>query len=139
MSHRTRRILIGAGLGVLPGVVVIAAAVVIALWVESGGGSFGVVGVPLAIVGGVVGGLLGAAKPETLRNPRVGAILGAIPGLLAAYFLAEFGVPVALAGAWVGYLLALRAQRPPPGQEPPIEEESDREGRDRPADLTGPP
>lgn len=111
MSTRTRRVLIGAGLGALPGVLVIGGAVAVELWVESGGGLFGIIGVPLAIVGIVVGAVLGAANPETLRNPQLGALLGAIPGLLGVFVLGVFGIPFAVIGGWIGYRLALRAQR----------------------------
>lgn len=111
MSTRTRRTLIGIVLGILPGLLVIAAAVVVEIWVESGGGLFGVIAIPLILLGGIIGGSLGAAKPETLRNPQLGAVIGALPGLVSALVLGTLAVPVILIGGSIGYLLARRAQQ----------------------------
>jgi hypothetical protein len=116
VSNRTRRVLIGAGLGILPGVLVIVAAVVVELAVESGGGMFGIVGIPLAVVGLIIGAALGAAKPETLRNPQLGAVLGAVPGLLIFPAFGILAVPVILIGGWIGYMLARRARRHAPAE-----------------------
>lgn len=122
VSNRTRRVLVGAGLGALPGVLVIAAAVVVELWVESGGGLFGVIGIPLAILGLIIGAALGGAKPETLRNPQLGAVLGAIPGLLIFPAFGLFSIPVMLIGGLIGYLLARRGQRHATAESPEFEQ-----------------
>lgn len=118
MSNRTRRILIGAGIGVLPGLLIIAAAVVVELWVETGGGLFGIIGVPIAVLGLIVGAAMGAAKPETPRNPQLAAVLGALPGVLMLPVFGIFALPVMLIGGWIGYSLARRSQRHHSHSEP---------------------
>lgn len=113
MQNRTRRILIGAGIGVLPALAVIAAAAVVEIFVETGGGLFGVVAIPLAVVGVVIGIWIGATEPGTPRNPVAMAFVGTLPGLVLGLVFNFLAIPVVILGGWIGYRVGQRSQ--PPG------------------------
>ena len=112
MQKRTRRILVGAGIGLLPSLIIIGAAVAVEVFVETGGGLFGVIAIPLAVVGVAIGIWVGATEPGTPRNPTTMAVIGAIPGLVLGLVFNVLALPVIILGAWIGYRLGQRSQPP---------------------------
>lgn len=113
MAGRTNRVLAGAAIGAIPGILLVGVGVVV-------GGepalSFGTIGIVLAIVGAVVGAVVGGSRAsvETSPAPIVGAVVGAIPGLALTFIQTRLAFPVILVGSLVGWFLGSRIHPTPP-------------------------
>lgn len=108
---RTRRVLVGASVGALPGLLLLGAAFAIETWVESGGGlGFGIVGMLLLVVGAPLGVVMATGGLDTPTDPRVGALVGAVPGLLMLMLFRNVALVLAVVGAVAGYLIVAGAR-----------------------------
>jgi hypothetical protein len=108
-AGRTGRILFGAALGALPGILLLATAFVIETWVDTGGGlGFGITGIVLLPAGAALGAGVASGRLAMPTDPRLGALAGAVPGLLLVVFAQEIAVLLAIVGALVGYRLVNR-------------------------------
>ena len=113
MAGRANRVLAGAAIGATPGILLVGVGVIV-------GGepalSFGTIGIVLAIVGAAVGAVVGGSRAsiDGSSAPIVGAVVGAIPGLVLIFIQTRLAFPVILAGSLVGWLVGSRIHPTPP-------------------------
>lgn len=123
MTARSNRRLMGALIGAVPGAL---------LWVVGAivGGeallSFGVIGIMVAVVGMIIGGVVaGGASPVAdgsqpvaggTSKAAIGAVLGVIPGVVLLFIMTRLAIPVMLVGGVLGAMIGGRLG---PGSTPP--------------------